>query len=400
MRGRSGSYLLIVVLLVSSFQTIGAVRFAYVLEGECPFELETHYLTSPVLDPQLISDMHRTERYEVMRKQAQQVHEMYLSGDFEESETLPTEYESQRNGEEVSWVDLSGQEVSLHSYPLREHIMITRKLDALWIISLKKAGEMCIGRITLYHRGEEDGDLVTDELIDPAGQEEFTAWVLPVLYQAMYSKQIALLKLNSFRHGADLSLDGSPVPPSVLYIIPAGTHQITLSSPFHHTETRQITAEQGEFLSIDADLDPVMLSGMLVTGQGKAAVGQDLLSDLPFTVIDRTLPITLKASAEGYISTVLTIEGETDAVKIRLKPVAFDPSATIARVQRSFYSSLAVTMLSFAASRIYDIVTEESHPVVSNLLDGVALISAGDTVRLLFDYYTKSKYSVSTVREQ
>lgn len=397
MRTRSGSFLLIMILLVSSLETLTAARFAYVMEGDHSYHLEQIYLTRPVTDAQLISDMLTTDRFEAMIKRSQAVHEGYVSGSGIPQEEKTAVTESQRIDEETTWIDLSDTGSSLRSYTLREHIMVKEKLDALWIISLKKAGDLFIGKVTVYHRGEETGDLAVDELVDLSSQEEFTAWLLPVLYEALYDQKVATLKLNSFTHAVKISLDGTKLPPSPLYLIPYGIHQITLSAPFHHSETREVTVMDRTFQSIDADLEPVMLKGMLVTGQGTASVGDDLIRDLPFIVSERPLPVTLKVSCDGYMEEMLTFEKNTEAVDIRLKPLAFDPEVTIARVQRTFYSSLARTMLSFAASRIYGIVSEGSHPVVSNLLDGITIISAGDTVRLLFDYYAKSKYSVSTV---
>jgi|GEM_PF-5634045 len=397
MRNRNGSFLLILILLLVSLQNLSSARFAYVLEGDHSYELEEGFLTRPVSDAQLINDMLATDRYEAMREQAEVVHKLYLSGSRIPQESEDAVTDSQRIDEEITWLDFSDTEASLRSYHLREHIMVKEKLDALWIISLKKAGDLFIGKVTVYHRGKEAGDLITDELVALSGQEEFTAWLLPVLYEALYGQKVATLKLNSFHHALNILLDGTSVPTSPLYLIPFGTHQITLSAPFHHTETREVTVMDRTFQSMDADLDPVMLKGMLVTGEGKASIGNDLMRDLPFTVSERPLPVTLKVTSDGYMEETLTVKENTEELEIRLKPMAFDPEVTIDRVQRTFYSSLARTMLSFAASRIYDIVSEGTHPVVSNLLDGITVISAGDTVRLLFDYYGKSKYSVSTV---
>ncbi len=135
---------------------------------------------------------------------------------------------------------------------------------------------------------------------------------------------------------------------------------------------------------------------MLLKGSGTVSYSGNQNRALPFVLPSQSLPFTLSAQKEGYISERITITEPAEQREITLHRVEFNPAVTVRREQRSFYTSLARTMLLFATARVFSIVSEDEYPPLTHMIDSLALISTGDTVRSLFDYYVKSKYSVTT----
>ncbi len=382
---------ILLILLFAVLVPLTSARIGYTIVGDLKYILETSYLTEPPLRSLYVEDINAADKYERALEEAKLLHENILKGKIEES----TVEETSRITDEITWIDVSSTFQSTFTPLLRHQIMVREHLDAVVEIVLKETGEFLIGKVTLFHRVDETGMKIADQLITDTTTEGFTRWILPILYTDLYEKDTALLSVESFLRNVEITVDDEMLPFSPYYFLTPGEHEIHVSAPYTYPKDIKLNLEGGTYYAIEDDLEPIVNPGLLLKGSGQVRVSGAAVKHLPFIVKETPLPITLQAGKQSYLDENITLTEPREELTIALKRIEFDPAVTVSRVQKTFYSSLARTMLLFASARIVEIATENNEPVVSQILDGLSFISAGDTVRSLFDYYNKSKYSVS-----
>ena len=88
------------------------------------------------------------------------------------------------------------------------------------------------------------------------------------------------------------------------------------------------------------------------------------------------------------------INSPIDELQVKMKRIEFDPSIIIEQSQGLFYSSLARTALLALVSIGTQTLADDS-PVLTTFFNGAIIVSSLESIYRLFDYYNKSKYSVS-----
>ncbi len=379
--------LLLCTFLLILISPLESASIGYRISGDRDFVLDTSLFPSGSVIPVLADDVQSREEWETERQIAlyRHTHE----GLDPPADQIPG------SSQDLTWKNLNGR-YSGESNELLRHIMIHEELDAILEVDLKAVDPFVIARVSLIHRSSMARESIDEQLLTLENQTEFDHWLLPVLYSYLYQKESAMIAIHSFSHQVNVTLDGLRYPQGGYYAISPGTHTLLLEAPLRIPREMKISLKPLETLEIEGELELKTSPGLLITGKGEASVLMEETHQLPYLTSLQELPFTVHLSRQGYLSEVITVTGGEEVLEVNLKRVGFNPEVIILKHQETFYRSLARTLLLFAASSAFETLSQGNQPVLSQLLNGLTWVSAGETAATLFDYYHKSKYSVNT----
>ncbi len=304
---------------------------------------------------------------------------------------VETEKESVNSEEQISifptFTYIKGiRPTDLHDTIVLKHLLRQYSLDSIITLSLSPLDQFLRLQIGEYNSAIDALNPLYDRLLTQQDSLELVYQIVNTLQAHLGGTERAFLTIEESSPISSLTIDNRVITIHPLIALSDQRHTIEAVSIDGDLYTNDIYLRKGEWRKLLIDFDKNDKTPILVNSTTTLSPPQLLFSE--------DLPLVLEFSQEGYLDKHVVIREAVEEVEVTLKRISFDPTVIIDRSQTTFYNSLARTAIVGFSSIIGQTLCKEA-TTLHTFLNGAIIVSSLESIYRLFDYYNKSKYSIS-----
>jgi hypothetical protein len=268
--------------------------------------------------------------------------------------------------------------------------------DTIFTFSYTKFNEFYRLKIFQYSPRLETLTTLSDTLFETIEVDEITVQLVHTLLTQLGHGEYAFIRGDSSSAVTSFTIDNERQPLHTIVPLSPKEHTITVEFVGGGEYSTSIYLQEGEWRTLSFGREEQEDRAILITAPfvtSEVSISSLSNISLPFVSFVQ-YPFVLEITQQGYMDKQYIINSPIDELQVKMKRIEFDPSIIIEQSQGLFYSSLARTALLALVSIGTQTLADDS-PVLTTFFNGAIIVSSLESIYRLFDYYNKSKYSVS-----